>query len=248
MHATSTSGGWRSAASVETPRTGTASAKPSARAVARPIRRPVNVPGPVPATISSTASSGTPARGSNPYTSSSRRWAPTERPAVADSANTSPCALMQAVATSVAVSNERITNRVEQLRIVASKLDQPSIALSDPHRHGQPRFGQHAGAGHGPLDKTDGVLEVRLQVGRLLDRHARRPVEVEMGDPAPAGGVEVADRVGRARDGPLDPERTAGAAARRRSCPRPARRRRGRRRPAAAAAPPPPPPARSRRS
>src|SRR5689334_23165027 len=170
MQATSTSAGTRSAASVETPRTGTPRAKPSARAVARPMRRPVNVPGPVPATISSTSPGATPARSSRPCTSSSSRWAPTERPALADSPSTSPSELTQAVATSVAVSNERVTNRVEQLRIVASKLDQPSIALPHPQFDQQARRGQHAGAGIGPLDEADGAVEVRLEVGRLLDR------------------------------------------------------------------------------
>src|SRR5204863_1412526 len=172
--------------------------------VARPMRRPVNVPGPVPATIKSRSPGATPARSSSPCTSSSRRWAPTERPARADSPSTSPSELTQAVATTVAVSNERITNRVEQFRVVASKLDQPSIALSDPHVDGDPGRRQHPGAGVGPLDEADRAVEVRLEVGRLLDGHAGRAVQVEMGDRDAAGAVEVADRIGRARHGPGD--------------------------------------------
>ena len=69
---------------------------------------------------------------------------------------------------SVAVSIERISNRGEQFRMFASQRDQPSIGLLQPQFHDEARGRQHAGARLGPLDEADGVVEVRLEVGPLL--------------------------------------------------------------------------------
>ena len=182
MQATSTPSPQSRASSVPTPWTGTDRAKPSARADARPIRSPVKVPGPVPTTIASSCDGSTAAVRIRWSTSSSRCWAAVERPAVADSASTSPSRHRQAVAVSVAVSSESSSKGVQQTRIVAGQRDQPSIALQVVDVHRDTRIRQQPGPGVGPLDERDRILEVGLEVGPFLDGEAARAVEVEVRD------------------------------------------------------------------
>ena len=153
-HATSTPSPARSASSVETPLTGIPSANPSARAAARPMRSPVNVPGPVPATTRSRSAGVTPASSISRSTSASTRWAATERARVADSASARPSRQTHAVAMSVAVSSERISNRREQSWMFASQRDQPSIGLLQSQFHDEARCGQDACARLRPLDEA----------------------------------------------------------------------------------------------
>lgn len=61
-----------------------------------------------------------------------------------------------------------------------------------------------------PLDKRNRAIEVRLEVAPGLETCPAQTVEVEMRD-RNRRGVQVTDRVGRARDGDLDAERPARA-------------------------------------
>ena len=127
MQATSTPSPASSASSVRDAATGTPSANPSPRAVARPMRRPVNVPGPLQPRSHSRrprVSCGAPSRW---WTSASSRWAPGAAPRH-DSASTSPSRVRQAVATSVAVSRESSSKRVQQ----AGSTQTSVISLASP--------------------------------------------------------------------------------------------------------------------
>src|SRR5438105_6671142 len=67
---------------------------------------------------------------------------------------------------------------------------------------------QAAGGSLRPFDEDDRLLEVRLECRPVRLGEALEAVEVEMADAV----VAVADRVGRARHRPCDPERTSRSA------------------------------------
>ena len=97
------------------PCTGIPRAKPSARAAARPMRRPGERPRP--RARDDQVELGRASRRPRPSADRRRRARAGPRPsgpAVADSASTRPSRQTHAVAMSVAVSNERISNRGEQ--------------------------------------------------------------------------------------------------------------------------------------
>src|SRR3954467_49810 len=186
-----------SALSVETPATGTPSASARPRAVDRPMRTPVKLPGPIPTASASMSRVCVPAWRRSASTSSSSVTAREVR-----SPSTSPSATSALVATSVAVSNARISIALNRDK------PRPAGAVLEPDAHARRR--QDAGAGLGPLDEHDGVVEVRLEVPPLRRRDVAKAKEVEMRD-VDAAVVPVADRERRARDRLRHTERAARA-------------------------------------
>ncbi len=75
---------------------------------------------------------------------------------------------------------------------------------------GGARSGNDSGAGLGPLDEDDRVLEVRLEIAPLRGRHPLESVEVEVRDDH-VPFVAMADREGRAGYVAREPERAASA-------------------------------------
>src|SRR6186997_2311784 len=127
---------------------------------------------------------------------------------------TSPSRTRALVATSVAVSNARIStckNALFQGFFVAFQHDQSTRLPHVLQTHARLLGWQEPRSGLRPLDEDDGILEVLLQVSPLGMRHALEPIEVEVRDVNPPR-VAVADRVGGAGHGPLDAERTRGPA------------------------------------
>src|SRR6185503_20240303 len=127
----------------------------------------------------------------------------------ARSPTTSPSRTKALVATSVAVSNARIStckNALFQGFFVALQHEQSTCLPHVLQTDARPRGRQEACAGLGPLHEDNGVLEVLLQVSPLGIRHPFEPIEVEVRDVNPAF-VPVPDRVGRARHRPLDAKR-----------------------------------------
>ncbi len=108
------------------------------------------------------------------------------------------------MATSVAVSNARISIRVNG--------DKPAPALAVLEPNHCPRRREDPLSGLGPFHEHDGVLEVRLEVPPLRRRHAAEAKQIEMGYVRLVPSVAVADGEGRARDRGFDAERAAGAA------------------------------------
>src|SRR5207302_10453691 len=119
------------------------------------------------------------------------------------SPSTSPSATSALVATSVAVSNARISILVNR--------DKPALPFAVGELHGSARRGENPFPGLGPLHEDDRVVEVRLEIPPLRGRDAAEAEQVEVGD-LDAAAVAVADGEGRARHGPLDAEGAAGAA------------------------------------
>src|SRR5919108_6575644 len=197
-----------SAASVETPATGTSSANASARAAARPIRRPVKLPGPVPTTTSVSSEGAAPLSRKSWSASSSTRTARETR-----SPSSSPSRTSAVVVALVAVSNASVSTSeqpVEQDDVRAFQRDEPMSGIhvrqTYLHAHGRER----ADRGLGPLDEADRVFEVRFEVAPLRRRQALEAEEIEVRD-VRVGRVAVPDREGRARHRRRDPERAAGA-------------------------------------
>src|SRR6185436_15252215 len=95
---------------------------------------------------------------SNASTSSSTVEARDER-----SPSTSPSETSALVATSVAVSNARIS--------ITENRDKPApfSAMLEPHSDAYRR--QNSFPRFGPLDEDDGVIEVRLEIAPLRRRH-----------------------------------------------------------------------------
>src|SRR4051794_1808938 len=186
-----------SASRVDTPATGTPSASARPRAVDRPIRTPVKLPGPIPTASASISRVCVPAWRSSASTSSRSVTAREVR-----SPSTSPSATSALVATSVAVSNARIS--------IALNRDKPcaAVAVREPDAHAWRR--QNAGAGFGPLDEHDRVVEVRFEVPPLRRGDVAKAEEVEVRD-VDAAVVPVADRERRARDRLRHTERAARA-------------------------------------
>src|SRR5437588_5256417 len=120
----------------------------------------------------------------------------------ARSPSTSPSSTSALVATSVAVSNARI--------IIELNGDKPDLAAAVLEPHGGAGRREHAGAGLGPLDEDDRILEVRLQVAPLRRRNVAEAEEIEVRD-VDAPPVAVADREGGASDRADHAERAAGA-------------------------------------
>ena len=81
-----------------------------------------------------------------------------------------------------------------------------AVLESDAHA----RRRQDAGAGLGPLDEHDRVVEVRLEVPPLRRRDVAKAEEVEVRD-VDAAVIAVTDREGRARDRLRHTERAARA-------------------------------------
>ena len=106
------------------------------------------------------------------------------------------------VATSVAVSNARISIALNRDK------PRPTVAVLEPDA--QTRRRQDAGAGLGPLDEHDRIVEVRLEVPPLRRRDVAKAEEVEVRD-VDATVVPVTDRERRARDRLRHTERAARA-------------------------------------
>ena len=85
----------------------------------------------------------------------------------------------------------------------------PVRGVPQPHLHARRR--EEPLPGLWPLDEHDRVVEVELEVAPLGVGHAVEAVEVEVRD-VEVAAVAVPDRVGRAGDRPLDPERPRRAA------------------------------------
>src|SRR4051794_24404783 len=187
-----------SAASVETPATGTPSPSARPRAVDRPMRTPVKLPGPIPTASASSSRVWAPAWRSSASTSSSSVTARDVR-----SPSTSPSATSALVATSVAVSNARISIAVNRDK------PRPAVAVLEPDADA--RLRQDAGARLGPFDEDDRIVEVRLEVPPLRGRHVAKAEQVEMRD-VDTAVIPVPDRECRARDRLRHAERAACAA------------------------------------
>src|SRR5256712_9830688 len=114
------------------------------------------------------------------------------------SPSTSPSKTSALVATSVAVSKARIS--------IAPNRDKstPFSAVLEVYLDACRR--QDAGAGFGPLDEHDRVVEVRLQVAPLRRGHTAEAEQVEMRH-VDAPSIAMADREGEAPDRALNPER-----------------------------------------
>src|SRR4051812_34527239 len=155
-----------SAASVVTPAAGMPSASAMPRAVARPIRTPVKLPGPMPTARASTALVCVPDWRSRASTSSSSVTARDRR-----SPSTSPSETSALVATSVAVSNARISIELNRDK------SRPAVAVLEADGGADRR--QNAGAGLGPLHEDDRVVEVGLEGPPLRGRDVAKPKEIE---------------------------------------------------------------------
>src|SRR5438128_4903025 len=155
-----------SAARVDTPATGSSSASASPRAVASPTRTPVKLPGPIPTASASRSPWCAPPWRSRASTSSSSVTARDTR-----SPRTSPSATSALVATSVAVSNARISIRDRHDSRIA-----PAVLDAD----GEPRRRERALPRLRPFDEHDCAVEIRLQVAPLGGREPAAPVEIEV--------------------------------------------------------------------
>src|SRR5204862_6025217 len=117
----------------------------------------------------------------------------------------SPSRTSAVEATSVAVSNARTSTAEDafQQGLVGSlEVDHPTrLSVGEPCPH--PHRREVVAGRLGPLDEDDGAVEVGLEVAPLGRRDALEAEEVEVRD-RDAAFIAVADRVRRARDGPLD--------------------------------------------
>src|SRR5437660_12873832 len=107
----------------------------------------------------------------------------------ARSPSTSPSSTSALVATSVAVSNARITIELNG--------DKPDLAAAVLEPHGGADRREHAGARRGPRDEDDRILEGRLQGAPRRRRNGAEAAEIEVRD-VDAPPVAVAERDGGA--------------------------------------------------
>src|SRR5947209_7810326 len=191
-----------SASSVDTPATRRSSASASPRAVASPMRTPVKLPGPTPTASASTSLVRFPAWRNSASTSSSRVTARDVR-----SPSTSPSSTSALVATSVAVSNARISTVLNR--------DKPDVSAAVLQPDGGTCRWQRPRAGLRPFDEHDRILEVGLEVAPLRRRDVAEAEEIEMRDVHTAV-VAVTDGERRARHRPADTECTTRTADERR--------------------------------
>src|SRR6188474_2588877 len=103
----------------------------------------------------------------------------------ARSPTTFPSRTRALVATSVAVSNARIStckNALFQGFFVALQHDQSTRLPHVLQTHARLLGRKESGSGLRPFDEDDRVLEVLLEVSPLRVRHTLEPIEVEVGD------------------------------------------------------------------